>query len=109
MDCTAECRCGTIKKPCQNRVSLFKNQHYVNLVFLYESRNFNAVFVQATTRNSVERERDDRGKSRRGTRAQAKGFRLSSKQDSKNLESEDTIRKKEHKDVKVSLFIYLYT
>jgi hypothetical protein len=33
VECNAECRCGTTKKPCQNRVSLFKNLHYYNLIF----------------------------------------------------------------------------
>ena len=66
----------------------------------------NAAFVQDTARNS-ERERDDRGKSR-GTRVQGKGFRLSS---ANNTESEDSLREKEHNNVKVGLYActhYLY-
>lgn len=54
------------------------------------------------------RERENHGRSR-GTRGQAQGFRLSSAHNAQIQESEDALREKEHKAVKVCLFIYLYT
>ena len=96
MQCSDGCKCGSQKKPCKNRVSVKQENPFYDI--LKRGHRFEyAILLQPHGENS-ERNRDDRQKSKQsGQVTRGKGFCLSRSP----AESEDTIRDKEHQDVKV--------
>ena len=98
MVCSADCKCGTPKNPCKNRVGSVTSVYVLSSPFV-----FYLMPVCALQQENVSEEGASRDRSPHGKRAKLPcRFRGLAQQENA---AEDQKRKKENSDVKVSLQI----